>query len=223
MDRTPACGFLRKAGGPGSNPGGGNYVKIYNKQDLNIIMKAFEGELIEERVIIWDKEAANLYYEHGYGKPMPLEAPERLELDLIEATYLLEKGKLKIYVTENNKKRMLDLREMMKVGESRLNQFHAQYVVYSDLRNKGYLVKTGYKFGAHFRVYEKGVKIKRGPKAPFEHTKFIVHAVPEEAAFSLPEMSRAVRLAHNIRATFVWAVVDKENDVTYYEIKRLKP
>jgi len=186
-------------------------------------MEVFEGELIEDRVIIWDKEAASLYYEYGYGKPMPLESPERLELDLIEATYLLEKGKLKIYVRENNKKRMVDLREMMKVGESRLNQFHAQYVVYSDLRNKGYLVKTGYKFGAHFRVYEKGVKIKRGPKAPFEHTKFIVHAVPEEAAFSLPEMSRAVRLAHNIRATFVWAVVDKENDVTYYEIKRLKP
>jgi tRNA-intron endonuclease len=186
-------------------------------------MEVFEGELIEERVIIWDKKAANLYYDYGYGKPMPLESPERLELDLIEATYLLEKGKLKIYVKENNKKRVLDLREMMKIGESRLNQFHAQYVVYSDLRNKGYLVKTGYKFGAHFRVYEKGVKIKRGPKAPFEHTKFVVHAVPEEAAFSLPEMSRAVRLAHNIRATFVWAVVDKENDVTYYEIKRLKP
>jgi len=186
-------------------------------------MKSFEGELIEERVIIWDREAVSLYAEHGYGKPMPLESPERLELDLIEAAYLLEKGKLKIYVMEGNKKRMLNLKEVMEIGEKRVSQFHAQYVVYSDLRNKGYLVKTGYKFGAHFRVYEKGVKIKRGPKAPFEHTKFVVHAVPEEAAFSLPEMSRAVRLAHNIRATFVWAVVDKENDVTYYEIKRLKP
>jgi tRNA-intron endonuclease len=186
-------------------------------------MKVFEGELIEERVIIWNKEALSLYDEAGYGKPMPPENPERLELDLIEATYLLENKKLKIYVKENNKKRMLDLKEMMEIGEKRVNQFHAQYVVYSDLRNKGYLVKTGYKFGAHFRVYEKGVKIKRGPKAPFEHTKFVVHAVPEEAAFSLPEMSRAVRLAHNIRATFVWAVLDRENDVTYYEIKRLKP
>jgi tRNA-intron endonuclease len=185
-------------------------------------MKIFEGELIEERVIIFDNEATNLYYESGYGKPMPFENPERLELDLIEATYLLEKGKLKIYVKDGNKKRMLNLKEMMRIGENKVNQFHIQYIVYSDLRNKGYLVKTGYKFGAHFRVYEKGVKIKRGPKAPFEHTKFVVHAVPEEAAFSLPEMSRAVRLAHNIRATFVWAVVDKENDVTYYEIKRLK-
>ncbi len=186
-------------------------------------MRIFEGELLEDRVVIWNREAVSLYEEAGYGKPMPLEAPERLELDLIEATYLLQKGKLKIYVLENNKKRMISISEMLRIGEKKVNQFHAQYVVYSDLRDKGYLVKTGYKFGAHFRVYEKGVKIKRGPKAPFEHTKFVVHAVPEEAAFSLPEMSRAVRLAHNIRATFVWAVVDKENDVTYYEIKRLKP
>ena len=91
------------------------------------------------------------------------------------------------------------------------------------MRKKGYLVKTGFKFGAHFRVYEKGVKLKKGPKAPFEHTKWVVHAVPEEAAFSLPEMSRAVRLAHNIRAKFIWAVVDKEGDITYYEITRITP
>jgi len=181
-----------------------------------------EGELVEKRVIIWDEKAVNLYEEKGYGKPFPLENPKRLELDLIEATYLLEIGELKIYCMENNKKRMLSLEEMMRIGEKEIKDFHTQYIVYSDLRNKGYLVKTGFKFGAHFRVYEKGVKIKRGPKAPFEHTKFVVHAVPEEAAFSLPEMSRAVRLAHNIRATFIWAVVDKENDITYYEIKRIK-
>jgi tRNA-intron endonuclease len=96
-------------------------------------------------------------------------------------------------------------------------------VVYRDLRDRGYLVKTGYIFGCHFRVYERGVKLKRGPKAPHEHTKFVVHCVPEEAAFSLPEMSRAVRLAHNIRATFVWAVTDKENKVTYYIIQRFTP
>jgi len=182
----------------------------------------FEGELIERRVIIWDKKAVNLYFEKGYGKPIPVEKPERLELDLIEATYLMEKGMLKIYVKEKDKKRMLNFEEIFEIGKESVKDFHTQYIVYSDLRNRGYLVKTGFKFGAHFRVYEKGVKIKRGPKAPFEHTKFVVHVVPEETAFSLPEMARAVRLAHNIRATFIWAVVDKENDITYYEIKRIK-
>ena len=111
----------------------------------------------------------------------------------------------------------------MEIGIKGVNQFHPQFIVFRDLRERGYLVKTGYKFGAHFRLYERGVKLKRGPKAPHEHTKAIVHCVPEESAFSLPEMSRAVRLAHNIRATMWWAVVDKEGDVTYYQINRVLP
>ncbi len=91
------------------------------------------------------------------------------------------------------------------------------------MRERGYLVKTGFKFGAHFRVYERGVKLKRGPKEAHEHTKFVVHAISEEDRFSYPELSRATRLAQNIRAKMVWAVVDSENDVTYYEIFRVTP
>ena len=184
--------------------------------------KTFEGELVENRVIIWDKESVSLYDESGYGKPLPEENPERLELELVEAAFLLEKGKLKVFL-KDKKKKFVEFKEMVETATQSVNQFHPQFMVYRDLRERGYLVKTGFKFGAHFRVYERGVKLIRGPKAPHEHTKFVVHAVPEESAFSLPEMSRAVRLAHNIRATFVWAVVDKEGDVTYYEITRITP
>ncbi|MDI6798724.1 MAG: tRNA-intron lyase [Candidatus Aenigmarchaeota archaeon] len=185
--------------------------------------KVWEGELLENRVIIWSPEAVSLYDESGYGKPQPEENPDRLELELIEAAYLIEKGKLKAYVKENGKKKKIDFQKLMEIGSKNVNQFHPQFIVYRDLRNRGYLVKTGYKFGAHFRIYERGVKLKRGPKAPHEHTMAIVQAVAEESAFSLPEMSRAVRLAHNIRATMWWAVCDKEGDVTYYELKRLTP
>jgi tRNA-intron endonuclease len=185
--------------------------------------KIWEGELLENRVIIWDPEAVVLYDESGFGKPQPEENPDRLELELVEATYLVEKGKIKVFIKEDKKKKHFDFQDLMEIGTRNVNQFHPQFIVYRDLRDRGYLVKTGYIFGSHFRVYERGVKLKRGPKAPHEHTHFIVHCVSEEAAFSLPEMSRAVRLAHNIRATFVWAVVDKENKVTFYEIKRLTP
>jgi tRNA-intron endonuclease len=189
------------------------------------IKGGWEGELLENRVIIWSKEAIQLYEDSGYGKPQPEENPDRLELELVEAAYLVEKGKLKILAKPEGKKKKkaIDFKELLEIGSKNVNQFHPQYVVYRDLRERGYLVKTGYIFGSHFRVYERGVKLKSGPKAPHEHTKFVVHCVPEEAAFSLPEMSRAVRLAHNIRATFVWAVVDRENKVTFYEIKRLTP
>jgi tRNA-intron endonuclease len=61
--------------------------------------------------------------------------------------------------------------------------FHARFIVYSDLRERGFLVKTGFKFGCDFRVYERGVKLKKGPKEAFEHTKWVVHAIPEEFSF----------------------------------------
>lgn len=194
------------------------------KQEAEIPIKGgWEGELIENRVIIWKPEAVTLYDESGYGKPQPEENPNRLELDLIEATYLVEKGKLKIFVKENGKKRKIDLPELMEIGSKNVNLFQPSFAVFRDLRNRGYLVKTGFIFGSIFRCYERGVKLKRGPKAPHEHTKWVVQPVAEESAFSLPEMSRAVRLAHNIRATFVWAVVDRENKVTYYIIQRITP
>ena len=185
--------------------------------------KIWEGELVENRVIIWDPKAISLYDESGFGKPLPEEEPNRIELELVEAAYLLEKKKLKVFVKERKKKKSIKYKDLMEIGSKQVNLFHSSYIVYRDLRERGYLVKTGYKFGAVFRVYERGVKLVHGPKAAHEHTKWVVQPVAEESAFSLPEMSRAVRLAHNIRATFVWAVVDKESDVTYYIIQRITP
>ena len=185
--------------------------------------KISEGEFVENRIIIWDSDGVALYDESGYGKPQPEEKPDRLELEMIEAAYLVEKGKLKVVKKEGGRKKKMEFKDIFESGTGSINLFQSSYYVYRDLRARGYLVKTGFKFGTVFRVYERGVKLIRGPKAPHEHTKYIMQRVAEDSAFSLPEMSRAVRLAHNIRATLVWAVVDKENDVTYYNIQRLTP
>lgn len=185
--------------------------------------KIWKGELLENRVIIWDSKAVELFEESGYGKPMPSENPDRLELDLVEAAYLMEKKKLKVFIKEGKRKKNVDFKELMEIGIKNINMFHPSFTVYRDLRDRGYLCKTGFKFGTIFRVYDRGVKIKRGAKAPHEHTRYIVQPVAEESAFSLPEMSRAVRLAQNIRATLVWAVVDRESDVTFYIIQRITP
>jgi tRNA-intron endonuclease len=85
-------------------------------------------------------------------------------------------------------------------------------------------VKSGFKYGAHFRVYDKGVNpYATGSKTAKEHTKWVVHAVPEQYTLNYEEMARAVRLAQNIRATMLWAVVDAESDVTYYAFERITP
>lgn len=178
-----------------------------------------QGELIENRVIVYGKDGLDFYDENGYGKPLE----DRLELALVEATFLLKKGKLKVFSLKGKKRILWKFDGFYKYAVERETEFHQKFIVFSDLRDRGYLVKTGFKFGTHFRVYERGVKLKRGPKAAHEHTKFVVHAISEEDRFSYPELSRATRLAQNIRAKMVWAVVDSENDVTYYIIQRITP
>ena len=178
-----------------------------------------EGELIEHRVIIWDKDEFDRLEESGYGKVIG----DRLELALVEAAFLLNKEKLRIYTKPKKKRKFLSKQEFLEHCEKNERNFHARLIVYSDLRERGFLVKTGLKFGCDFRVYARGVKIKKGPKEPHEHTRWVVHAIPEEFSCSFPELSRAVRLAQNIRSEMIWAVVDSESDVTYYSIKRISP
>jgi len=142
-----------------------------------------------------------------------------LELALVEAIYLLKKEKIALL----HRGKELTFAKAYALAAKLDKRFTERYKVYEDLRERGYVVKTGLKYGCDFRVYERGVAPKRGPKSPKEHTKWIVFCVPEDYACSFYELARAVRLAHNIRARMLWAVVDGEGDVTYYEVTRIVP
>lgn len=176
----------------------------------------FQGELMDNRVIVFEKlDEINDLLESGYGKWIE----EKWELSLVESMYLMSREKLKIM----KGKKEMDKEAFLKYCKKNERNFHARLTVYTDLRERGFVVKTGFKFGCDFRVYDRGVKIKKGPKAAHEHTKWVVHAIPEEFTCSFPELSRAVRLAQNIRTEMIWAIIDSESDVTYYSIKRITP
>ncbi|MCD6216001.1 MAG: tRNA-intron lyase [Candidatus Aenigmarchaeota archaeon] len=176
--------------------------------------KIINAEFAENKVIIW--ENYNEIYESGfYGKLRE----NRLELAVVEALLLLKRGKIKVFMGDKE----LDFKALFKEASKLDKRLAERYRVYEDLRERGLLVRTGFKFGCDFRVYERGVKLKKGPKSKKEHTKWIVFAVPEDYTCSFQELSRAVRLAHNIRARMLWAIVDNEGDCTYYQVLRMKP
>jgi len=179
--------------------------------------KALKAELVEDRVTISDKEAKQLFENGWFGELLE----DRLELALVEAMLLIERGKIEIVKTKKKKMSSQEFYDhCLKIDP----RFHTRYTVYKDLRERGLPVRTGFKFGCDFRVYERGVTpVKKGPKAPHEHTRWIVFSVGEDYACSFQELSRSVRLAHNIRAHMLWAVIDNESDVTYYEITYISP
>ncbi len=174
------------------------------------IRKAPEATLLENKVIV--PKGFEELEQRSYGKRVE----DRLELSLVEAVYLVEKNKI---IVKKGKTKFIP-KKLIEYGLNLDKRLHERYIVYRDLRGRGLVVKTGFKFGCDFRVYKRGVLVKRGPKAPTEHTRWIVYCVPEDYTCSFQELSRAVRLAHSIRATMLWAIVDNENDITYYEITR---
>jgi len=158
-----------------------------------------QGEKLEE-----------VHSENYYGK----HKDDKLVLAPVEVTHLIERDLI-------NVEKGFD--EVYSYFAEHDSEFTEKYAAYSDLRERGLIVKTGFKFGAHFRVYSRGVNPYKEDKGRTEHTKFIVHAVRENEDMSFQEMSRAVRLANNIRAKMLWAIVDSEKDVTYYEVGHTTP
>jgi len=160
------------------------------------------------KVLVGNNTLKSQLIERGFGEKVE----NRLELSLIEALFLVDEGK--VDVIEGN--RRLSFEELVKKGTAIEPEFYNKYKVYADLRKRGLLVRTGFKFGSDFRVYERGVSVGEG------HSKYLVHVVPEEYSCSLPELARAIRLAGNVNKEMIYAVVDEEGDVTYYKIGRVK-
>ncbi len=178
-------------------------------------VKVVVDTLLEEDKVIATENSEHIYEPGYYGKQLG----NRLELALVEAVLLLKRGRIRVA----SQGKQLSFKELYDHACSIDKRFTHKYRVYEDLRERGLLVRTGFKFGCDFRVYERGVQLKKGPKSAKEHTKWIVFSVPEDFTMSFAELSRSVRLAHNIRARMLWAIVDNEGDCTYYIIQRMKP
>ncbi|HDM22922.1 MAG: tRNA-intron lyase [Methanomicrobia archaeon] len=156
------------------------------------------GKLLENRVVIEDKKSIDKLRNKAYGT---LE-DNKLYLGLIEALYLIEKEKL-------------ELSEGMDILEAarKEREFDIKFLVYKDLRERGLIVKTGFKYGTHFRVYRGSLE---------EHAEYLVHVMDEKDKFKGYDLIRTARMANTVNKKMILAFVDMENDITYIELKRVK-
>jgi len=163
-----------------------------------------QAVLLGKKVSSNSKEAFDLYDKQKIGS----KEGDKVYYMLEEAYYLLEKQKIQI-LSSNYKE--LTLQEIESKFHKIDKQFITNYIAYKDLKNKGYLVKAGLKFGGTFRVYNKGAKINSS------HSKWICFAINSKDKNSWQDFAAKNRVAHSTKKTLLIAVVDPENDVTYYE------
>ncbi len=171
--------------------------------------KAFKAVFASERVFSNSQEAFTLYEQSRLGEPVE----GKVYYSLVEALYLVERGKMNIY----SGKKKFSFNSFLQHAQGIENNFHTRFIVFRDMRNRGYIVKTALKFGADFRIYERGVKPGE------EHAKWILYPVYESTGLTWHEFAAKNRVAHSTKKRLLIAIVDDENDVTYYEIAWKKP
>jgi tRNA-intron endonuclease, archaea type len=167
----------------------------------------YKGAIITESSDV----ARELYNQSRYGEQ---QQDGKIHLSLIEACYLLEKEKIELVDGRNHS---LSFEEYLKKATKQDPNFFIRYAVFKDLRNRGYIVKTALKFGADFRVYDRGVKPGE------DHAKWVVYPVHEDSSLTWYEFAAKNRVAHSTKKRLLLAVVDDESDVSFWECRWVRP
>lgn len=164
-----------------------------------------------ERIVLPLSPTTDVLRASGYGAPR---AHGKLSLSLLEAAYLHEKGDI---VVTDARGTPLTEEQFLRRGKRIDPSFWIRFAVYSDLRTRGYAIKTGLKYGADFRVYERGVKPGQ------DHSKWIVYPVHERERFGYRDFAAKNRVAHGTRKRLLLGIVDDEGEVLYYEVGWVRP
>ena len=162
-------------------------------------------ELKRESVIV-PGEAVEELGSSSFGRPVT----EGIKLTLVEAAYLLHKEKIDIL--EDGER--LDFETFFGRASDRDKNFTRKYIVYRDLRERGYQIQPS---PTDFRIYPRGGQPGKTP------SKYLVHIISEREITPIKKLLKCVETAENLKKELILAIVDEESDITFYKLKKSNP
>ena len=196
--------MLDAQGNYGRNPVIKYPSKEYSVPQVKSKALFFSDDLMS---IIDNEELRKVLYESGwylqYGTYKAKKHGRFLKLDAYETLFLMKHGGMKCTVTE---------KKLIKDGTKRRDDFEALYDVYEDWRLRAFVLKTGFKFGTHFRLYFPGASPVL-TNEEWMHSKHVVHVFPRASKLLISEWARAIRVAHGVKKTFILAIPGTKKEV----------
>ena len=184
-------------------------VKKYKPGKLELDKFAVDGLFFEDDLLtVVDDETAGkeLYERYWLGQSGTYKASHRGKIskfDIYETIFLAKKGILRL--------KKPSLKKIIKIAQDRIKYFDDLYAVYEDWRDKGYVIKTGFKFGTHFRIYFPGASPVQ--KDGWIHSKHVIHVFSRRNKLLISEWARAIRVAHSVKKTFILAIPGKKTKI----------
>jgi len=177
-----------------------------------------EGLIKEDKVIVYDKEGIDDFYHNSYIGTLEKEesGSEFLTLEPIEVLLLCERRRILLWEGNEHDKKMLDFEDLLTLFTKFDERLWQKYIIYMDLRRRGYVVRTGYGDGIDFRVYKRGADIEK------DAAKFLIYPVFEGLPIELKDLDKISRVAMGSRKDLIVATVDRLSKPVYYSVKKFE-
>ncbi|MCW4035139.1 MAG: tRNA-intron lyase [Candidatus Bathyarchaeota archaeon] len=172
------------------------------------IMLPVGASLVGDAVIVSSPEGIEEFSKKGYGVP----EDNKLNLTFYEALFLLGKGSIEVTDKKTGKK--LVFQDLLKTFQALDKDAWVRYLIYRDLRSRGYVAREGFGLGVDFRLYERG-DYGKGT------AKHLIFGIQEGQPALLETLARTQRYVQNLKKNLILAVINRRGEIVYYSLSEL--
>jgi len=167
----------------------------------------FEGRLKRYRVFVDDEAMAGELSQRGYGD----REGKVLSLRLYEALHLMRLEWLSVKGTGRKELSFQDIVRKSLAGDT---MGWTKFLVYRDLRSRGYVAREGYGLAADLRVYPRG-EYGKNP------AKFVVIPINEGGEVKVSALQRMIDAVYRMGKEPIVAVVERRGEAIYYRASKM--
>ncbi|MBY8986010.1 MAG: tRNA-intron lyase [Candidatus Lokiarchaeota archaeon] len=177
-----------------------------------------EGIIEKDKVKLFDERAIEEFYNTSYIGTLEEnnDSQSILVFDPIEVLLLSERSRILIWEDNDKSKQLYDFESLMTYFTQFDDRLWHKYIIYMDLRKRGYIVRTGYGDGIEFRVYKRGADFEN------DSAKYLIYPVFEGSPIELRDLDKMSRVALGSRKDLIVATVDRLSKPIYYSVKKFQ-
>ena len=129
-----------------------------------------------------------------------------------EALFLLRKEFVEIKNEDNGEK--VSFQGLLRRFQSLDANAWVRYLIYRDLRSRGYVAREGFGLGIDFRVYERG-------EYRTKTAKHLIFGIQEGQPVSMEELARTLQYVQSLKKNLILAVINRRGEIVYYSLSQL--
>jgi tRNA-intron endonuclease len=169
--------------------------------------RKFEGRLSRYRVFIDDEAMAGELSHKGYGD----REGKLLTLRLYEALHLMRLGWLSV---KGPRAKAVPFEDIVRKSLSENSMGWTKFLVYRDLRSRGYVAREGYGLAADLRIYPRG-EYGKNP------AKYVVIPINEGGDVKVSKLQKIIDAVYRMGKEPIIAVVERRGEAIYYRASKM--